>query len=420
MWKYNPFKPNAIVGPGMFSGRVQELQDLDRGIFQTKNGNPWHFLIHGERGIGKSSLMLYADMIAQGTISAWHGQKYAFITVKVELDQSTSYTNIIEKVGSELSRELRDLSCVKKAATNAWDFLKRWEVCGIKYSGSTDSEQASVSIEDLCDVFVSTMKTLESSYDGIILLIDEADKPSAESRLGEFIKVFTERLTRRRCNNVAIGLSGISNVVSHLKQSHESSGRILNHIRLEPLLTEERMEVIQKGIEESNKKSETQTSIDPEAAAWIAAMSEGYPHLLQQYAYSAFETDTDNMISKEDAHFGAHKENGALDQLGVRYFEDMYRGQIDSDEYRKVLQYMSEHPGEYVLRKKIMEATQLKATTLNNALSALAKKRIILKSPDKRGLYKLPTSSFGAWIRAQTRRDQERKARQEIERGRRE
>ncbi|MGH9726002.1 MAG: ATP-binding protein, partial [Candidatus Acidiferrales bacterium] len=66
--KTNPFKPDGIVAPGMFAGRLDEITAIERSLAQTKNGNPHHFLIQGERGIGKSSLFLYVQLIASGTI----------------------------------------------------------------------------------------------------------------------------------------------------------------------------------------------------------------------------------------------------------------------------------------------------------------------------------------------------------------
>jgi hypothetical protein len=58
MAKYNPFRPNSIVTTGMFCGRFDEMKAAEQSLFQTKHENPKHFLISGERGIGKSSLLL--------------------------------------------------------------------------------------------------------------------------------------------------------------------------------------------------------------------------------------------------------------------------------------------------------------------------------------------------------------------------
>ena len=60
MPKYNPFRPNSIVTPGMFRGRYDEMRRIEQALFQTKNLNPHHFMIEGERGIAKA---IYTSLI---------------------------------------------------------------------------------------------------------------------------------------------------------------------------------------------------------------------------------------------------------------------------------------------------------------------------------------------------------------------
>ena len=98
MLKYNPFKPGSIIHPGMFAGRADELKNLERSLFQTINGNPEHFLIHGERGIGKSSLLLVVNCLAQGAIKSVEGNTYNFLTINVELEPNDDYREILQKM----------------------------------------------------------------------------------------------------------------------------------------------------------------------------------------------------------------------------------------------------------------------------------------------------------------------------------
>ncbi|MFD1704803.1 AAA family ATPase [Methylopila henanensis] len=83
--KFNPFRPNNITAPGMFVGRLEELKLIERALFQTKNGNPQHFLVQGERGIGKSSLIYYIDKMSTGDFPGLAGGDFKFITVSVDL-----------------------------------------------------------------------------------------------------------------------------------------------------------------------------------------------------------------------------------------------------------------------------------------------------------------------------------------------
>jgi Fe2+ or Zn2+ uptake regulation protein len=100
---------------------------------------------------------------------------------------------------------------------------------------------------------------------------------------------------------------------------------------------------------------------------------------------------------------GAYSENGALSQLGNKYFSEMYHSKIASDQYRAVLDTMaSNHGDKWVSRKTIIEESRLSNTTVTNALTALKARGIILsdESRKNRGFYRLPTRSFAAWINA--------------------
>lgn len=69
MAKFNPFRPNGLVLPGIFSGRYEEIRRVEHALYQTKNSNPKHFPFAGERGIVKSSLFLLTDLVARGSMT---------------------------------------------------------------------------------------------------------------------------------------------------------------------------------------------------------------------------------------------------------------------------------------------------------------------------------------------------------------
>ena len=77
--RYNPFQPNKIVNPGMFIGRGEELRAIEQCLHQAKNGNSQHFLLQGERGIGKSSLLLFVEYVATGRIETVDKRKFSFV-----------------------------------------------------------------------------------------------------------------------------------------------------------------------------------------------------------------------------------------------------------------------------------------------------------------------------------------------------
>jgi hypothetical protein len=111
---------------------------------------------------------------------------------------------------------------------------------------------------------------------------------------------------------------------------------------------------------------------------------------------------TDTHLAGDDVISGAWGEHGAFEQLGAKYFEGLYFNRIGSDEYREVLRFMSKRLDGWVSKEEIRSNSKLKDSTLNNAIKAMLDRHIILPQPGKRGMYRLPTKSFAAWIRAYT------------------
>lgn len=396
MPRYNPFRPGSIVTPGMFAGRATELDQLETALNQTRHGNPHHFLIHGERGIGKSSLLFYLQNVATGAIASSDGAQYNFLTLNVEFEPSNQYADIVRKVGSELKSGLGEKRQWRELTQRTWSFLSRWEVLGVSYS--PPQSQTTEMIEELTRALAQAEADLKKTCDGILILMDEADKPDASANLGEFVKLLTERLIKRGCQRVALGIAGQSNILRKLRKSHESSPRIFEILTLEPLEIEERARVIRNGLEELRNTTGQEMPIDEPAEDLICKLSDGYPHFLQQFAYSTVEADEDQHLSVHDVLVGATGENGALQQLGLKYFEDLYFSQISSDNYREVLQAMATSADNWMSKGEIRARVDLSDYVLSNAIHTLRKRGIIIAQKGRRGVYRLPSKSFAVWI----------------------
>jgi len=406
--KYNPFRPNSIASAYLFQGRKEEMNFIEQSLFQTKNGNPQHFLIEGERGLGKSSLFLRVENEATGKVINEKLQEVNFLVINVELDSTQTFFEILKTIAADFKRAISEKEKIKKLVGSVWDFLSKWEILGIRYHKMDDSLiQPYEILNELALNFEQVIKLAKNEIDGILILIDEADRPSEKASLGETIKLLTEKLSKRGCNQVVIGMTGQTGLIAKLKASHESSSRIFTVLSLKPLSHNENKAVIISGIKEANSINKQQTIIDNDALELISELSEGYPHFLQEFAYKAFEKDSDYRICVEDVKEGAFGENGALRQLGHKYFNELYFEQIGSDAYRKVLQAMANFSDSWVNREKIKKEIVIKDTTLNNALQALKSRNIIIPSPSQQGEFRLPTKSFAAWIKAFYRLDEE-------------
>jgi len=197
MPRFNPFRPGTIVTPGMFCGRVDELVAIEAILFQTRAGNPQHFLIHGERGIGKSALFLFLETVAHGQVESIQSGYFNFLTVNIELDPSTTYLDIIHRIARELKKQVALLTPGLEKLKTTWEFLKRWEVLGVKYAGAQRPGDEQEPLDEMTMALEQVARETKGLLDGILILIDEAEKPEAAANLGGFAKLLTEKSQRR-------------------------------------------------------------------------------------------------------------------------------------------------------------------------------------------------------------------------------
>ncbi len=382
----------------MFTGRTAEIEAVEKSLFQTKHGNPIHFIIEGERGIGKSSLLFLVSNFASGRIKPLGGADLNFLVIPVELGNVASQLEIVRAIARQFKSELQRIQAKVEAAKSVWEFLSNWEVLGVRYHKQSEVVEPESVRDELADKMAEFCEKAE--FDGIFIAIDEADAPSSEAGLGEFTKYFTERLSRIGCNNVVFGLAGLPVLLDRIRSSHPSAARIFNLLSLSPLAPDERKEVVRRGLSEANSKNDRKTSISDDGLDLLAELSEGYPHFIQQFSYCAFEADTDDDIDALDVVNGAYDKDGAIAQLGSKYFDDLYYGKISSERYRNILNSMADFGDQWLSRKQILNLSGESSTTVSNALNALKTRNILIADPTRQGFYRLPTRSFAAWINA--------------------
>jgi Cdc6-like AAA superfamily ATPase len=263
--KFNPYRPDKVATPGIFAGRYSEIQFIDGCLRQTKFGNPKHFLITGERGIGKSSLVLLEQAVASGQIPALTGNQYNFLVINIALRREDTFLSIIDRIARELRKQIAKENTLSKMVLKSIDFLSRIEAAGVKFNRENLAGSEEESLASLQDDFETTILKMGDSKDGILLLIDEADRPDSTANLGLFSKLLTEEMAMRGCDKICIGLAGLPALVSRLRDSHESSLRLFHVLNLKPLEPDERKQVLDAGIREANKKNPDPVSIHEHA-----------------------------------------------------------------------------------------------------------------------------------------------------------
>ena len=408
--KINPFEPFAPVNPGSFVGRLVDLRRLKSALIQTSAGKPINFMITGERGIGKTSLLNYLKYAAEGHIQI-EGETLSFLVIDTDVNEHTTPLGLISKIQLGLENALGQHEAGRDFLKKAWGFIQRVQAGGVKI-GSAQRASDELLLEEFAYSLAETTTRICSNSggttlwntkaDGVLVLIDEADNGGKSLQLGSFFKLLGERLQRRGCTRVMFGLAGLPELRRVLHDSHPSSLRMFDEIALNRLDETEINAVVDICLEEANKSNPKPTAVADTGRKLLVSLSEGYPHFIQQFGFSSFAADTDDLIDSDDVLAGAFGERGALAQIGDNYYRNDFYNKIQKESYRKVLRIMAEYRTEWVPKQDIRAKFNGKDSVLNNAIKALRDRKIIRSKEGQTGIYRLQHRGFALWIRYYT------------------
>jgi AAA ATPase domain len=394
----------------MFVGRDVEVSRLESHLLQTRASKPTNFLLTGERGIGKSSLLNYVKAVAEGRIALTDHGFLRFLVIDVSIDQDTTLIGLIAKIQLSLERGLSHSEPARDFMSKAWGFLQRVEAAGIKIGSKEPRqdidektfEEFCYSLGDttnrVCDV--AQKSVFDATYDGVLLLIDEADNASDHLRLGAFVKGLTERLAKMECERLMLGLAGLPDVREVLRRSHPSSVRVFEELELDRLPTDDVAKIIRSALECAAKDNDHDYQINSDAEDMLITLSEGYPHFIQQFGYSAFNSDDDYTLDLEDVRNGASGKHGALTQIGDCYYRDDFYNELDEAE-REILRSMADGP-EWMTRAGLRELFGGDDAKFDVTIDMLVLRGLVVLNDVEKDVYRLQHRGFAFWIKMQT------------------
>ena len=380
---------------------------------QTRAGFPTHFMLTGERGIGKTSLLNCIRWVAAGDLEALalDGGSFKYLVIDTDVDSRTTQFGLIKRIEHCVKRELGKSERARSFLNHAWEFVQRIEAVGLKINEAV-SENPETMLDDFAYSLAQTVERLcndavdetifQAKYDGVLLLIDESDNASAQLDFGTFLKQLLERLQRHRCEKVMVVLAGLPEIESIIRDSHPSALRLFEDLRLNRLTNSEVNEVIDRCLSKAEEANGVKTEIDAIARNHLITLAEGFPHFIQQFGYSAFAVDSDDIIDASDVldgAFGDESSPGALKLIGDRYYRNDFYNKIQKDSYRQVLRIMANEDSSWVTKKTIRKKFGGKSSTLDNAIKTLRTRHIILSKEGVRGVYGLQHRGFALWIK---------------------
>jgi hypothetical protein len=383
----NPFTPHQPIHPEYFAGRVTEIIKINWALNQTRHEKTQHLFLTGDRGIGKTSLALYARYLAQSPNAAFKSD-FHFATAYHSVEKNQTLTDVCRGLATKLLDDVE-----KDIAAACMERLKKLNLhFSIHVPGvgevSVAKQEHTEGRDFLQSDFVKAVEEFwDSSKDarnGILLIIDELHNLASFAGLGSFFKIISENWAVNGYRQIMFMAVGLPTVSARVSTDDPSAPRIFSFVELSRMTDEESIAVLKRCL------SGTSKTMTDDAAQYLARSSGGVPYFLHQLGYDAFQVDSDGVIDKTDANLGLIT---SLIQFERMFFGKMYKS-VEGKVKQKIVDRLAEEQN--VPLTAIQLSKELKVKNVHQYLIALEQDDIVEKIDAR---YRLSSNLLAIYVR---------------------
>ncbi len=407
--QFNPFQPDEPVSPELFVGRKPELTVIENAIAATVTGRGKNILIHGDKGIGKTSIANFVGYLASGADT---GDKYGgrLFVIFTSLGGCEDVEDVTISILEEAYKSIRSSSIeiIKKTK----NFFKSLSSFGLNIGlfglsmSREKTEETKLSLK-FHNVITELYNSISKEYKGILIILDELDTISSNAKLAPFLKSFIEKLSTETENSIMTLITVSPLATEGLVKGHETILRSFTHLELKLLEANEVEELVNKALEIGIPKKSVSDDFNPN----LAHFSSGIPNFVHELGRAAFDVDKDNILDEEDVIrgiIGTSEVVGAIQNLEMKHFRKRYTQDILSNRYRRILQAIASFPQDEVKLEHIRERlNEEDRKTLYQYVKNMGKRGVLTKIPGKKGFYSLPDRMFKIFLLLEQVRSEE-------------
>ena len=376
MSRFNPFNPQQPARPDFFVGREPEIQQFEKFLNQTIYGSPMNMSITGNRGIGKTSLLIKCESIAKANNCLTLRLSYYEGNIKSTIDFSNYLiTNLRrEFISKHPLAELTDwISKVKPTIT--WGDIR------------ISMEDRHVVEEISRQRLIKLWNEINKDYKAVVILIDEAESIEKIEGILPFLREVFQRLSENA--KFTIILAGKLNFPERMSESFSPLNRFFPAYRLTPLENEDVATYINQKLEGVN------VGIDNDALQYIIEKSEGHPYVLVAMLYTLFDSlrEEEDFISIGIINRAKEKMDATLEH---DFFSPMYHPLTNkAKEVMKIIAANIDGTDFYF--KEIVEWSKIERNYVSPYIQELLKKGILNKP--ERAHYRVFHSLFLDYVK---------------------
>jgi hypothetical protein len=269
---------------------MQELDFFEQKLMRAVNTKfREHFLVLGDWGIGKSTLLKEYKKISQTR---------GYIASLVPLEPISESTTMLEIATSLINGIIRDLPYPVSRFTEFLNYLDSFGISvlgsGLQISRNTTEKDISPQ-SFLHDALLKLWKGLDEKTKALILLLDDLDN---YSNIPEFIMLLKQTLSMStiRDTGILVGISSTTKNWIELTSSerhHPLARFFINRVELTHLSKEDQKETILKSSIPSG------VSFDGDVLDLVYEYTNGHPFEMQVLCYHLFDNQVSRKVNKD-------------------------------------------------------------------------------------------------------------------------
>lgn len=374
----SPFYPGHPVPAESFIGRsVQVDRLLRRGAAQVAAGKPVTAFVEGEYGIGKSSLVAYAQRIAD--------KDYGLHPIYVTLGGAKTLEDLIARlIESTLSSGAFESTRLDALRDWLGKYVGDQQLFGfrINFERLKADAPAFASPRGLLDFLAQGLERLSpSGVRGVFLVLDEINGIVADPGFAAFVKSVTDENSFRPAPvPLMLVLCGTDDKRREMIARHQSVDRVFEVVPVGPMDGHE--------VEQFYRETFARVSMHVEGSAMplLYTFSAGLPKFMQMLGDSAFWIDRDGIVDVDDVISAV---NATAEDVGRKFVDRQVYDALKSEKYQSILHEIGKRgPVEMAfLRKDVIDTLEdAQRKVFDNFLQRMQALNVIRKG-ERQGEY---------------------------------
>lgn len=319
--KFSPFTPGSPVPVELFVGRHDKIEEIVRYVGQSSSGKQENVFLLGDRGIGKSSMARFLRHLVT--------TKNNMVGIHVFLGGVSTLEEMVRHIFDQLLKEAQTQAWYEKISQLFGSHIRQVGLFNISVTFAPPEKDLRELVMKFPEALNNLLQRLKEEKVGIFIVLDDIDALVGKAEFANWYKSFADEIaTHYKDFPVIIMLVGLPEKRDILSNVQPSLMRIFRVVEIDRLSDGEVEEFLSEAFTKAN------IEVKHDAMRWMVDYSSGLPILMHEIGDATFWTDTDSVISEDDAVVGVLT---AAENVGRKYLDPKVYRAIRSQRYRAIL-----------------------------------------------------------------------------------